>query len=155
MRKSVKLPGSGIKHPDVIKRLMIAPCGMNCALCSAFLREKPSCAGCMTGAETMPRYCKVCIIRNCDRLKQSEKPYCFMCSRYPCRRLKQLDKRYRTKYGMSMIDNLENIRKSGIRSFVRSEKLRWACRECGGVVSVHRTNCLFCGCEKSLEQLSV
>ncbi len=48
--------------------------------------------------------------------------YCFCCDSFPCVRLNHLDKRYRTKYGMSMIDNLENIRKFGIRHFIRNEK---------------------------------
>ena len=53
--------------------------------------------------------------------------------------------RYRTKYSMSMIDNLNNIKKFGIREFVRKEKARWACPKCGGVVCVHRSACSKCG----------
>ncbi|MFA5801027.1 MAG: hypothetical protein WC911_00980 [Thermoleophilia bacterium] len=42
-----------------------------------------------------------------------------------------LDKRYRTKYGMSMIENLEIIRQVGVRDIFRREKQRWACPKCG------------------------
>jgi hypothetical protein len=59
--------------------------------------------------------------------------------------LKHLDKRYRTRYGMSMIENLENIHKMGIRSFVASEEARWACPECGSLVCVHNRYCYGCG----------
>lgn len=41
--------------------------------------------------------------------------YCFGCDSFLCDRLKNLDKRYRANYGMSMIENLENIRKLGVR----------------------------------------
>lgn len=144
-----------VKTPDLIKRVMIAPCGMNCALCVGYLREKNRCAGCLSEDANMPEYCRKCIIRNCDKLKGFKKPYCFECRTFPCARLKRLDKRYRLKYGMSMLENLESIRKNGIRAFVRNEKERWACPQCGAVVSVHRKDCLFCGLEKSTYQLKI
>jgi len=56
-----------------------------------------------------------------------------------------LDKRYRTKYGMSMIDNLRRIQTDGIRSFVGSEKSKWACPGCGETICVHKASCLVCG----------
>ena len=47
------------------------------------------------------------------------------CKDLPCKRLKSLDKRYRTKYGMSMIDNLQYIKKHGIRNFLKKEEKKW------------------------------
>lgn len=44
---------------------------------------------------------------------------------FPCDRLNHLDERYKTKYGMSMIDNLVHIKKFGVRHFIRNEKERW------------------------------
>jgi hypothetical protein len=75
---------------------------------------------------------------------QTRCKYCFGCDSFPCARLKNLDKRYRTKYGMSMIDNLGDIRKFGIRRFIRNEKERWTCPECGQAICVHRPQCPFC-----------
>ena len=103
---------------------LIAPCGMNCSLCIGHLREKNKCPGCreMDGNESGCG--RKCIIRNCDKIKEikfcSEK-----CGKFPCKRLNNLDKRYKTKYGMSMIENLENIRKNGIRKFIETEKEKW------------------------------
>jgi len=131
-----------------IKMAMIAPCGMNCALCIGHVREKNRCVGCWGEDPYKRASCTGCKIRNCDYFKRSKVKYCFGCEKYPCARLKQLDKRYRTKYGMSMIENLERIREVGIRKFVREEKERWACAECGRVVCVHREECLFCGRKK-------
>ena len=154
MKKSRNIISHTINNPDLIKRLMIAPCGMNCALCSGFLREKKICSGCLSDDPDMPGYCERCIIRNCENLKKAKRPYCFDCETYPCARMKRLDKRYRSKYGMSMLENLAHIRDLGIRSFVQKEKERWICRQCGGIVSVHRRECLYCGTEKSTAQLN-
>lgn len=46
---------------------------------------------------------------------------------------------------MSMIENLENIQESGIRKFIKNEKVRWKCKKCGNVLCVHRNFCLKCG----------
>lgn len=70
---------------------------------------------------------------------------CFNCSKFPCARLRKLDERYRTKYGMSMIANLEEINAIGIDAFVKQERRRWACPQCGSLICVHRPNCLSCG----------
>jgi len=124
-----------------MKLKLIAPCGMNCGICSGYLREKNKCHGCRGRGPGKPEYCKTCKMVTCDKAKGK---YCFSCDSYPCTRLKQLDKRYRTKYNMSMLENLENIRKLGIRKFVRNEKKRWACK-CGGVINVHKGVCFECG----------
>jgi len=58
------------------------------------------------------------------------------CEKYPCQRLKSLDKRYRTKYGMSMISNLEYIRDHGIKKFLIREQKRWV--KGGKIYCVHR-----------------
>ncbi len=97
-----------------MKSTLIAPCGMNCAICSGYLRAKNRCFGCRT--ITTQEYCKNCIIRNCSFLKENKIKFCSSkCGKYPCKRLKDLDKRYRTKYDMSMLENLENIEHSGVR----------------------------------------
>jgi hypothetical protein len=70
--------------------------------------------------------------------------YCCDCSSFPCESLTRLDKRYRTKYGMSMIENLKSIRVSGIQDFVRSEAAKWSCPGCGATICVHKAHCLEC-----------
>jgi hypothetical protein len=125
---------------------LIAPCGMNCAICIGHLREKKQCPGCNAMDEEKAVYCRKCIIKNCDVLKEKNMKFCSgECEKYPCKRLKNLDKRYRTKYGMSMLENLENIKKYGIEQFVEQEQIRWKCPECGEILCVHRTSCLKCG----------
>jgi hypothetical protein len=88
-----------------------------------------------------------CKIKKCEFFQKTNSGFCSQCKKFPCARLKQLDKRYRTKYGMSMIENLENIRKLGIRKFLQNKKERWACSERGGTICVHKGFC--CSCAKS------
>lgn len=136
------------KNKLKIKAKLIAPCGMNCAICLGYLREKNKCDGCKN-IKINSDYRRKCIIRNCEKLKENNWRFCSSkCEKFPCARLKNLDKRYRTKYNMSMLENLKNIEKLGIREFVKNEKTRWACLECGGVICVHRGYCFECGKKK-------
>jgi hypothetical protein len=128
----------------------IAPCGMNCYLCRALRPDKKTirtCPGCRSDGEGKPEYCQRCIIKNCEKMEKGGFKYCFNCDSFPCTRLKNLDKRYRTRYGLSMLDNLENIKKNGIRHFIRTEKEKWTCPECGETLIVHKPHCLKCGYE--------
>jgi hypothetical protein len=124
------------------KTTLIAPCGMDCAICSAYLREKNHCDGCNAPDR---QYCRNCILSACEKRTGR---YCYDSGECPCRRLQQLDKRYRTKYNMSMLENLEAIKKLGIRAFVKSERERWTCKTCGGTIDVHHGKCSACGKER-------
>jgi hypothetical protein len=129
---------------SIKKSMLIAPCGMNCGICHAYLRPKNRCLGCKIDDINKPVYCVKCIIKNCDAFKNEKAKYCFECNKFPCAKVKQLDKRYRTKYNMSMIENLGNIKNFGIRKFLKNEKQRWACSKCGGTICVHKGYCLSC-----------
>jgi len=131
---------SGTKLSD------IAPCGMNCRLCIGYVRSKNKCDGCLT---PNTKCSKQCTLRFCTKRKGK---YCdHTCLSFPCQRLKNLDKRYRTKYGMSMLENLKQIEMVGIRQFVRNENARWACTVCGELICVHRPSCLKCGTIRNTE----
>lgn len=127
---------------------LIAPCGMNCRLCLGYQREKNHCGGCRGDNASMPASCLKCIIRNCPVIQSNASGMCYECESFPCRRLKQLDKRYRTKYQMSMLENLEGIRLHGMEAFLLREESRWTCAKCGGIVCVHRTACPTCNDER-------
>ena len=124
---------------------LIAPCRMNCGICMAYLREKQRCPGCLEEDTNKSPSCIKCIIKNCETIKQSQSGFCFECPTFPCKRLKQLDKRDRTKYSMSMLENLEFIKKNDLTAFVEKENDRLRCRKCGGVICVHRGYCYQCG----------
>lgn len=128
-----------------IQSTLIAPCGMNCGICLGYLREKNKCYGCRMPDFSTKKTRTKCSIKNCERLKATPSNFCYDCPVYPCRRLNQLDLRYRTKYKMSMLENLEYIKANGLESFVIKEKERWKCPTCGGTICVHRGFCLNCG----------
>jgi hypothetical protein len=123
---------------------LIAPCGMNCGICMAYLRDRNVCKGCWSDIRYKSKSCAQCIIKNCELLSKTESKFCYDCEKYPCPRLKQLDKRYRLKYKMSMIENLENIKKIGLKKFIQNENSRWLCKNCGGTICVHRGFCMKC-----------
>lgn len=117
---------------------------MNCSLCSQYLRSKNSCSGCTIDNPNMPKYCMECRIRNCVEIQLYAKQFCYECAMFPCLRLRQLDKRYRTRYGMSMLENQESIRLSGLEAFITQQQERWQCPTCGGLICVHDGKCPIC-----------
>lgn len=129
---------------NAIKYSLIAPCGMDCGICMAYLRETNKCPGCRFEYKSKPVTRHRCRIKNCPKMQKANSKFCFRCGSFPCAILKHLDKRYRTKYHMSMIENLKDIQKSGIRKFIRDEKKRWTCTECGGTISIHKGSCSEC-----------
>lgn len=110
----------------------IAPCGMNCGICRAYLRQKNPCRGCAAPGIVRFKSCENCRMRRCERRTG---PFCFDCTEFPCERLRHLDRRYRTKYGMSEIENLEFIRDHGIEAFLEMERERWVSDR--GILCVH------------------
>lgn len=136
-----------------MNEILIAPCGMNCALCIAYQGKLVD----INNKGFHRKYCDGCIPRGegclhmgdaCDKLKNRLVRFCYECGDFPCKRLRSLDKRYRTKYRMSMIDNLRFIDESGMEAFLDKEILKWSCSDCGGTVCCHNGLCLNCGLEK-------
>jgi len=135
---------------------LIAPCGMNCALCISYQSERYDlhqsgmkrkyCPGCLPRGEHCLHMGKVCTV-----LGQGELRFCFECHQFPCSRLKSLDRRYRDRYHMSMIDNLKKIRDHGLRSFSTEQQSHWACYHCGELICCHVGLCLHCNLNVLLE----
>jgi hypothetical protein len=135
-----------------MKEDLIAPCGMNCAVCVSYLAMKND----LKKKGFAKSYCAGCLPRgkNCAFLKKSCRllgeglvRFCYECEDFPCRRLKGLDKRYRTSYHMSMIENLEFIKQNGVAEFLEKESSKWLCPQCGGTISCHNGLCLNCSLE--------
>jgi hypothetical protein len=119
-----------------MKSNLIAPCGMNCMICKGYLREKNKCPGCRFIDIKKLKTRNKCIIRNCNELKNNGLKFCSIkCKKFPCQRLKNLDKRYKTKYNMSMINNLNTINIKGLREFLKQQKNKY--QKPNGVLCVH------------------
>jgi hypothetical protein len=123
---------------------LIAPCGMNCGLCRAFLRNQNGCPGCRGNDRGKPKTRVLCRIKNCEARSRHGGDFCTGCTNFPCKQLSRLDNRYRTKYGMSMIDNLRSIEAEDLMRFADKEKVKWACPGCGESICVHEPHCLAC-----------
>ncbi|MBN1508963.1 MAG: DUF3795 domain-containing protein [Sedimentisphaerales bacterium] len=134
-----------MKKNNGITAALIAPCGMNCCLCIAYVRDRDPCPGCRRDDRVKPITRYTCRIKTCRKLIRNNAKYCFKCDEFPCDRLTHLDKRYRTKYAMSMLDNLASISALGIRRFLAAEKEKWSCPACGQLLCVHKPQCLSCG----------
>jgi hypothetical protein len=100
---------------------LIAPCGMNCSLCVSYLAREND----LNQKGFARRYCPGCrprgkncsfMAHHCDLVGKGLVRFCYECPDFPCHRLKDLDKRYRDKYHMSMIENLNFIKASGLIS---------------------------------------
>ena len=125
---------------------LIAPCGADCRVCVAHFgytmnnkERKHPCPGCRFRGSLC-----AFIKKHCSQLATNQIEYCFECQVFPCEKLEALDKRYRKKYGMSMIENLNFIRDNGVEQFLKIEAERWKCPNCGGVICVHNKTCYSC-----------
>jgi len=123
---------------------MIAPCGINCGTCMAFLRTKNKCLGCNVDFDSKRKTCNQCKIKNCEKLAKTSSGLCCDCEIFPCRKIEHIDKRYSTKYRASLMRNLLTIKEEGMASFLEQEAKKWACPKCGSTTSVHRYSCLVC-----------
>jgi hypothetical protein len=139
-------------HTNKFTPEMMAPCGMNCGLCKQHLayihgipkqRAKVShCAGCL------PRGKNCYVKRGCPKLTKHQIQYCYQCEAMPCAHLDRLDKRYRERYGMSMVENLNELKSKGMDEFLKNQQEKCRCPSCGGVICVHDNKCYACGYTK-------
>lgn len=126
-----------------MKNNSIAPCGVICDICLGFQRSKNKCVGC-NNIGNKPHHCTICSIKTCPEKYGNEKLPCNDCIKFPCRRIRNLNKRYTTKYGESPIENLQTIKEIGLKEFIKIEKEKWKCNECGNLLCVHKDACLIC-----------
>ena len=132
---------------------LVAPCGMNCGICSGYLAETHD----IKKQGVRMTYCRGCRPRNkncaflkkrCRLLSEGTVNFCYECPQFPCDQLKAIDKRYRERYHMSMLENLSFIREHGIDGFLKKEEEKWQCPDCGGTICCHNGICFDCGVER-------
>lgn len=132
-----------MKMPTAIPTRFLAPCGIDCAACYARLRPKKACPGCLKPDEEKPGYCRACRIKACATGRGLSR--CYGCGDFPCSMIKRIDKRYLTGYGVGLIENGLAARSAGLRAFMATERKRWSCPDCGGIVNQHDRICSECG----------
>ncbi len=136
--------------PDDLE--LVAPCGMNCSVCSRYLARKydvnrkglsmPYCAGCR------PRDKKCAFQKRCDLLRNNKVRFCFECSSFPCGNLEPLDARYQKHYHTSFIENLTLIKQHSLAAFMERENAKWLCVQCGAALCCHNGICYNCSVDR-------
>lgn len=129
---------------------LIAPCGMNCGICKAYLAysrgvpckkgEISRCTGCITRNKNC-----VFIRRDCEKIRKKQIRFCYECADMPCKQLAKIDEHYRARYGMNMVENQLMIKEKGMDAFLTSQAEKYRCPSCGDLISVHDGKCYACG----------
>ncbi|MGZ4904535.1 MAG: DUF3795 domain-containing protein [Halobacteriota archaeon] len=131
---------------------LIAPCGINCSVCSRYLASKqdvkrkgvsiPYCAGCR------PRNKKCAFLKRCEALQNDKVRFCYECSSFPCSNLERIEARYHKHYHTSVIENLTFIQQHSPAAFMERENAKWGCMQCGGVLSCNNGICFSCSVDR-------
>ncbi len=132
----------------MFKADMVAPCGLDCNICSQALLENDPCQGCNGPDEHKPEFCALrCGIILCEKRRRNGYKYCDECSDYPCADVMEKENRYTSQYPHreSPLDNLKMIREKGMDAFLEYERQHWTCPDCGSPFSVHNRTCYKCG----------
>lgn len=127
---------------------MIAPCGLNCALCSHYLEGIEPCEGCNGPDDKKPDCCRIeCAIVHCEKRRALPGGFCDACPDFPCADILEKETRYSNAYPMveTPIGNLAYIRRHGMAQFITQEEKRWSCPDCGALICVHDGLCSGCG----------
>lgn len=134
-----------MKMPKVIEDIMLAPCGMNCAVCYKHVGiRKPAkpCEGCLKDDAHKPEHCRKCNIKSC--VGEKGYTYCSECVDFPCRPIKNLEKSYNKRYSASLIENSKTAHEKGVAAFLEQDRKKWTCCKCGGAFSLHDGACSEC-----------
>ena len=136
-----------------MKKELIAPCGMNCNVCSNYLAlindtkakgvKLPYCIGC----RQRDKKCSF-VKKKCKKLLKNKIEFCYECDEFPCELIIKLGKGYEERYHMNMVDNLKYIKEHGMDEFLKAEKKKWECSKCGETICCHNGICYSCDLEK-------
>lgn len=132
-------------------------CGLYCGACRILFANKKNrveqlasewkmkpeeliCTGCKT--DTLSVFCQECEIKQCAKDKGLE--FCFMCSDYPCKLITDF-KNDDMEHHSIVLHNQDSIKNRGIDSWLKEQKIKWSCPECGESYSWYDNKCSKCG----------
>ena len=120
---------------------------MNCRICAGYIgytttgkKRKMRCIGFKPTDKSCAHLKNYCKNKTINKIE-----YCYQCSDFPCKQLQKLDNKYRKRYNMSMIENLEYIRDNGMSDFLKQQQKKYLCPECDRVIYVNNSKCYSCG----------
>lgn len=146
-----------MKKSNPISDTLIAPCGMNCAICSRYLShlnnlKRSRCIGCRPSNERCAYLFGKC--RGINHAASGDAAFCFECAYYPCAQINRMDNRYQKNFNMRVKENLEQIKSMGIGTFIEEQYRKYRCSKCGGLISIHNRKCFHCGTIVKLVDIS-
>lgn len=138
-----------MRETNSILEKLIAPCGMNCAICSKYLAyvnnlKRSQCKGCRPENKKCTYLFGKCSGINNSIKGNANAIFCFECEKYPCKNINRMDDRYQNNYNMSVKENLENIKQKGVNKFIKEQYRKYHCLKCGELISIHNRKCFKC-----------
>lgn len=134
---------------DNIKKELIAPCGMNCGVCSGYLayshkipKKKGNISHC-SGCRPRNKQCSF-IKKRCEIIKNNEVDFCYQCKEFPCTILVLIVKGYVKRYHYNVIENGMFIKEHGLEKFILKEVNIYKCTHCGDTICIHNKKCYAC-----------
>ena len=149
-------------------RELLAPCGLYCGVCGAYLAtrddndklrqgmarvyrcapEDINCRGCLSDLRF--KHCEVCVIRDCAQTKNLTG--CHQCDEFPCDKIEALSAAFPdTPAGREVRRAIDAWRNLGDEAFVAAEEARWTCRSCGARLMRGQMRCNHCQTELVLD----
>jgi hypothetical protein len=130
---------------------LVGTCGLYCGACKFYLSHKKGIAeqkghkrGCI-GCQARKTKCGM-IKKTCSDLRKNQITYCYECKgTIPCQRLERMENSYVKNYNLSLIKNLERMKKIGVKKWLEEQVEFYKCPECGGEICLHDRECYDCG----------
>jgi len=132
-----------MRMPEEMDGSLLAPCGLNCGVCSRHVSRKNPCPGCRARLGEPDVYRRKCVMRACTAEQGIE--HCGQCKTAPCKRLKAFEKRYFEGYGVSPLSDARFAARFGTEELLKRQRQIYTCPDCGGVIDLHFGRCSACG----------
>lgn len=113
------------------------------------------CSGCKTNQNSI--YCIDCDIKSCAGSKNVD--FCFECSDFPCSLI--LDFRNdKYPHHSVVLKNLKSVKEKGLDYWLKEQRERWQCTNCGSRFTWYDEKCNNCGetlynCENEEKDLEI
>ena len=152
-----KLVGQESGTPNNEK--LVAPCGLYCGACTAYLAthddragtgkaKGPSmqCDACM-GNGRAPAHVSKCAIKVCAAEK-TKTGRCSECADFPCSIISDFNNDGVQHHG-EVLENLRQLRTMGITEWTKHEEDRWSCSQCKTKLAWYDAECPKCKTTRS------
>jgi hypothetical protein len=162
------------EEDDKKKENLVAVCGLYCGACPMYIATQTGdeqkqrdllkqfsagpmklkledllCDGCI-GGDRVASFCRSCEMRACPNDKK-DVVRCSDCSEFPCSRITSFNNDGMWHHA-EVLNNLEQIRKMGIKEWAKYDEERWQCPKCRMPMAWYDSECSHCG-EKRSERL--